>query len=68
MCELHPFTIHFTTIATCTGPGRDPGDCEDWSLGRRLLHLHQLCKQTQLLCGRRDCHYCTLRQVRIQSD
>lgn len=34
------------------GPGRDPGNCEDWTLGRRLFHLHQLCEQTQLLCRR----------------
>lgn len=47
----------------CPGPGRDPGDREDWPLGWRLLHLHQFCKQTQLLCRRRNCDYCTSGQV-----
>ena len=34
-------------------------------MGRGLLHLYQLSKQTQLLCGWRDCHHITFRQVSI---
>ncbi|XP_061526980.1 uncharacterized protein LOC133399415 [Phycodurus eques] len=45
-----------------SGPGRVPGDREDWTLGWRLLHLHQLSEQTQLLCRGRDCHSCSLGQ------
>ncbi len=47
----------------CAGPGRDPGSGKDWSVGGRLFHIHQLSQQTQLLCWRRDCHYCSPGQV-----
>lgn len=51
-------------ICVCPGPGWDPGDCQNRTLGRRLFHLYQLCEQTQLLCRRRDCHYCSPWQVK----
>lgn len=55
-----PFCVCFDP----PGPGGDPGSGEDRPVGGRLLHLHQLCQQTQLLCGGRDCHHRSPGQVR----
>lgn len=63
------FSTLYVSITMLSFAGRRRGerDSEDWAMGGRLFHLHQLREQNKLLRRWRDCHDITPRSHHVYS-